>query len=177
MSILIHSRDCLKPYRSHLEDPTTHVLKGDLCPASLGHLSATLILLPPGTRIIPRAHSHSSVFVYVLSGSGICWHHGSPYEMSQNDCVGFRGGSGLGFAFINDGHAKEPLEFLMLSEDHADDKVQYFLTSSVSFSEYHRSFAPDHTPVEFDFNLERWSIAPIRSTQWTTDVRKVKNRD
>lgn len=107
-------------------DSTTHISTADLVPPfSLGPLKASLVSLPVGTRTIPRAHSHSSVFIYVLSGSGICWHHGSPYEMGQNDCVGFRSGSGLGWAFINDGHAVEPLEFLVFSEQHPEDALAY----------------------------------------------------
>jgi len=52
--------------------------------------------------------------------------------MGQNDCVGFPAGSGVGFAFINDGHMKEALEFLLLSEEHPDDTIAYLDAGTVS---------------------------------------------
>lgn len=135
-AVVIHAKDCLKLDYSDVKDLTTHILIGDLTkPLSLGPLKASIISLPPGTRTVPRAHSRSSVFVYVISGSGMCWHHGFPYEMAQNDCVGFRGGSGLAFAFINDAHNQDPLEFLLFSEVQHGDLIAYFAKNGVSVIE------------------------------------------
>lgn len=131
--VTILARDHLQLQDVNPHDPTTRIYCADLVsPLNFGPLKASLVSLPPGTRTIPRAHSRSPVFIYVLAGSGICWHHGSPYEMGQNDCVGFRAGTGLGFAFINNGHVKGPLEFLLLSEEHPDDTIAYLDPSSVS---------------------------------------------
>lgn len=131
--VSISAKDHLELQIISENDPTTRIYRADLIsPFNFGPLKASLVSLPPATRIIPRAHSHSPTFIYVLAGSGICWYHGSPYEMGQNDCVGFRAGSGLGFAFINDGHMKEALEFLLLSEEHPDDTIAYLDAGTVS---------------------------------------------
>lgn len=131
--VAILARNYLELQVANVNDSTTRIYSADLVsPFNLGTLKASLVSLPPGTRIIPRAHSHSPMFIYVLAGSGICWYHGSPYDMGQNDCVGFQAGSGVGFAFINEGHVKESLEFLLLSEEHPNDTIAYFDTGAVS---------------------------------------------
>ncbi|KAF8312458.1 hypothetical protein DL93DRAFT_2082032, partial [Clavulina sp. PMI_390] len=130
--ILTLSKEHLKPEILDKDDITTHILAGDLIhPFVLGGLKARFISLPPGTRTIPEAHSHESVFAYIISGSGTFWNHGDTYGMAQNDCTGLRGGTGLAFAFINDAHSEEPLSLLLLSEADSADRIAYFGSAGV----------------------------------------------
>jgi uncharacterized cupin superfamily protein len=85
--------------------------------------------LLPGTRSFPIAHSHSNYFAYVISGSGICWYNGSSYEMSANDCVGFKAGTGIAHAFINEASSESSLEVLLISETILGDTVYRPLSS------------------------------------------------
>lgn len=88
----------------------------------------TLLSLPPGTRTIPVAHSHHDTFIYILSGLGKLWYHGETYEMGENDCVGFKAGTGLAYAFLNedeldpDGNDPCPLDIILFSESGGLDK-------------------------------------------------------
>lgn len=98
----------------------------------------TLLSLPPGTRTIPIAHSDHDTFLYFLSGRGKLWYHGETYEMGESDCVGFRAGTGIAHALLNedepdpDGNEPCPLEVLVFCEGGKRDAVYRPLGSTVS---------------------------------------------
>ena len=89
----------------------------------LGPLAVRQLSLLPGTRSFPIAHSHSDYFAYIVSGTGICWYNGSSYEMGTNDCVGFKAGTGIAHAFINEALSESSLEVLLISETILEDTV------------------------------------------------------
>lgn len=91
-------------------------------------LKTEFITLRPGTRSTPVANSTAHAFAYVLSGpegNGKCWLHGEIYTVDRNDCVGFKAGSGVTWAFINEAESDRPLEVLVFIEDRDDDEVYY----------------------------------------------------
>jgi uncharacterized cupin superfamily protein len=79
--------------------------------------------LLPGTRSLPIAHSHSDYFAYIISGTGVCWYNGTSYEMGTNDCVGFKAGTGVAHALINEASSESSLEVLLISETILEDTV------------------------------------------------------
>ena len=101
-------------------------VNGDLeCGPQLGDLEARLVSLSPGTRTLPIAHSCSNIFVYAVSGFGLCWYHGTVYSFAQNDCVGLAGGDGHAISFINEGDAEVDFVYLVFTTNHSKDKVFY----------------------------------------------------
>ncbi|KAG8753686.1 hypothetical protein FRC14_005813 [Serendipita sp. 396] len=95
--------------------------------------NATLEVLIPGTQSsYPHAHSAEDEFIIVLAGKGRYWCDGEEPErvIQAGDCIGWKAGTGLSHALINDGDGPQGeganLVLLTLGENRPTaDKLYY----------------------------------------------------
>ena len=116
--------------------------------AALDGVDITIVSLPPGTRTVPVAHSASNIFAFVLAApeeivNARCFLHGETYIVNTNDCVGFRAGTGIGCAFINEADSQLPVDILVFAETKPDDEVYYpFLEPSTTLVRHQSTLSP-----------------------------------
>lgn len=104
---------------------------------AIGHLRGTWTLLgeaagaagaglrriqvPAGGWTTPaHQHGREEEIVYVRSGRGLAWHHGSTYEVAAGDCVVFLPRTGAHTI-----HAVEPLDLLVFGTRRHDEAIAF----------------------------------------------------
>lgn len=80
--------------------------------------------LPPGCRSsFPHAHSHEEEFVFVIKGCPDLWIDGSLHRLQPGDAAAFPSGTGIAHSLIN--NSQEEVQFLVVGEVNAEDRVAY----------------------------------------------------
>ncbi len=87
--------------------------------------------IPPGCRSsIPHAHSHEEEFIFIIEGHPDLWIDGTLHRLRPGDAVAFPSGTGIAHSLLN--NTNRDVTFLVIGENHAEDKVVYPVNPGVS---------------------------------------------
>ncbi len=90
----------------------------------LERLGANVETLPPGGRSsLPHAHSQDEEFVFVVKGRPDLWIDGVLHRLQPGDAAAFPSGTGIAHCLIN--NTQDAVQFLVVGEKNAADRVVY----------------------------------------------------